>query len=59
MIAILIIALLIALTYISDKLWWKHFPTWLDDALSILVVMLIIVDGMLIGLKIAKMVGLL
>ena len=59
MIAIVIVTLIILVLILSERLWYTRTPTWVDDILSVVVLASVIVDGVLIGIKVAKVVGLL
>jgi hypothetical protein len=59
MVAIIIISLLILVLVLGDNVWHKKTPMWVDDILAMLVVMLLVIDAVLIGCKLAKTSGIL
>jgi hypothetical protein len=59
MVTIVIATLIILVLVLGEKVWWRHTPTWVDDIFSVVLIMTILVDAVLIGIKFAKVGGLL
>jgi hypothetical protein len=59
MVAIIIISLLILVLVLGDNVWHKRTPMWVNDILAVLMEMLLVIDAVLIGCKLAKMSGIL